>query len=377
MSLGAIDDYAPITKYYLASEAVEPGHGWNYETIHEPTSALGLAIDIVFDFAYTKQGHEHRTPKTLALVNTGRYLRFEEAFNTLMLEITFLLSSAVDGNFNSHLHRARSSATAFSSYDDISGAKYNSALDIGSFLDILDSYCWPTPNTPFADALATARDTYEAQFVIFAAGPGTPESSGMAVQWPHKAEYLKDPGFWGSVPVAYAEATNFTLPLMLDTYFNSDVPETVGDTCQISLISNVEPEFDGQLLLSPSLSETDDSIIVQSEIALATSYVSTKYGLDYSSIVVSALQSSGDSSGGSGRFLRKVKDAFHSFSKRAPGSPSVGPRSPSAKRYERRAQEENDIFYIVHGGNMIVSSRCGTASGKAEIKCLTMFFFVT
>ena len=290
MSLGSIDDYAAITKYYMASEAVEPGHGWNFETINAPSSALALAIDFVFDFAYTKQGAEHRTPKTLAVVNTERYMRFEEAFNTLMLEITFLLSSAVDGNFNSHLHRARSSATAFSSYDDISGTKYNSALDIGSFLDILDSDCWPTPNTPFADALTAARDTYEAQFVVFAAGPGTPESSGMAVQWPHKAEYLTDPGYWGSVPVDYAAASNFTLPLMLDTYFNSDVPETIGDTCQKSLISNVEPEFEGQLLLSPSFSETDDFIIVQSEIALATAYVSTTYGLDYSAVVKSALQ---------------------------------------------------------------------------------------
>ena len=158
MSVGAIDDYAAITRYYLASEAVEPGHGWNYETIHEPSSALGLALDIILDYTYTKQGEYHQTPKTLAVVNTDRYLQFEEAFNTLLLEITYLLSSAVDGNFNSHLHRARASTTSFSSYDDIPGTIENSAVDIGGFLDILDWYCWPTPGTPFADALAVARE---------------------------------------------------------------------------------------------------------------------------------------------------------------------------------------------------------------------------
>jgi hypothetical protein len=65
-------------------------------------------------------------------------------------------------------------------------------LDVGSFLKNFDSFCQPNPERTLAAALDEARVTYEDQFVSFMFGPGTsPESTGMAVVWPQKAEYFR------------------------------------------------------------------------------------------------------------------------------------------------------------------------------------------
>jgi Clostripain family len=132
-ALDALDDYAPITKYYLASEATEPGHGWNYEIMSSMSSALDLAIEFVDTFAKTPQGQEHQTPKTLGVIDSTKYLLFKEAFDTLILEFSAILESDDDANFYLHLNRARSASLEYEGYDDYPGypgSKYTSVSNL-------------------------------------------------------------------------------------------------------------------------------------------------------------------------------------------------------------------------------------------------------
>jgi len=52
-----------------------------------------------------------------------------------------------------------------------------------------------------------------------------------------------------------------------------------------SALSEVAPEREGQLLLSPSITESEDSVTIQSELAIETDFVFSEFGIDISSLV--------------------------------------------------------------------------------------------
>jgi len=120
-AVGAVDDYAPITKYYLASEAEEPGHGWNYGTMTDTSSALAMAKQFVDTFVDTTQdepGAPHQIPKTLAIVDTRYFQNFYEAFDSFVMAMANLLKANNDANFYEQLHRARKDSISFEAYGD-------------------------------------------------------------------------------------------------------------------------------------------------------------------------------------------------------------------------------------------------------------------
>ena len=126
-AVGALDDYAPVTKYYLASEAVVPGHGYNYELLSNTDSAVDMATEFIVNFATTLAAGDffHRTPKTLALTDTSLYTDFKGKFDAFVVELTNILKAGNDPNFYAHLHRSRSVSSAFNSFDDIPGTQHN------------------------------------------------------------------------------------------------------------------------------------------------------------------------------------------------------------------------------------------------------------
>jgi len=179
MSLGALDDYHTITKYYMASEAIEPGHGWSYGSLSQADTALGIARELQQSFLNDQQGDEHITPKTLAIVDTSMFSAFLEAWESLMAYWSEVHAS--DAGFVTLLRRSRGSSAAFvGGYDDVTNT-YPSALDIGHFLSTFKFVCKPKIDTE----LIAVETAYTNMFVERGVGPGTNLlATGMHVYWP-------------------------------------------------------------------------------------------------------------------------------------------------------------------------------------------------
>ena len=107
-AVGAADDYAGVTKYILASEAVEPGHGWAYEFLSRAGSALELAQNMLETFLSETQssGTSHQSPKTMAIVDVAKFNTFIQAFESFSADLLSLLVNG-DSELLSFVSRAR------------------------------------------------------------------------------------------------------------------------------------------------------------------------------------------------------------------------------------------------------------------------------
>jgi len=191
-SLLAVEHYAPITKYILASEAVEPGHGWYWDL---PTAgvenALSMGMELLSSYISETQNPlgegKHLTPKTLSLIDTtSGFPDFLDSFKTFVKELARLLLLGTDQDFVVSIQRTRNSVLAFESAEDHPGSQNPTAVDIGSFLSVFSKMCDPDPSSDLAEALEDAVLAYSAQFVARDVGVGTRPATGMAVYFPSK-----------------------------------------------------------------------------------------------------------------------------------------------------------------------------------------------
>lgn len=185
-------DYSPYTKYFMASEAVEPAHGWLFNV---PSSAadgaLSMATQLFNGFLTETQNGDgpHLVPKTLSIVDTNSFEIFLSEFKMLVEMLADLLWSETDQAFFAALQRSRAASTAFESGADDTGSKTPSAVDIGSFLSTFDELCAPTGS--IKEALDRTLGAYDAQFYARGFGEGTKSSSGMATWFPSKRLHLE------------------------------------------------------------------------------------------------------------------------------------------------------------------------------------------
>lgn len=218
-----------------------------------------MAVNIWFHFfnetqALTEFGLPdiHSTPKTLAIVDTEAFSVFHQAWEALSTELLALLEAQNDQEFYSALSRARAETLAFTTID---GEK--SAVDVGLFLQNLALICSIDPDQPLFQLLNETMVTYDSQFVIRGTGNGTAPATGMHVFWPTKSQYKKIEA-WYEQQLFWTPYYNDDAPMwtkFLATYVNSTTPaETEGaSVCLTSLTSSLEPTYEGQLLLNPSL----------------------------------------------------------------------------------------------------------------------------
>ena len=198
-AVGAADDYKGVTNYILASEAVEPGHGWAYNVLPSDSAsstALDFAKQILrFFISETQGGNSHRAPKTLAILNTDKFATFIEAFESLSADL--LDNIATDVSLHTFVSRARAASVAFEGIVDVVGAQWPSGLDIGSFLENFQSLCNPTGT--LGTDLQTALNAYNDMFEEVGIGEGTAAGSGMHITWPAQSEFDAEEPLWDQV----------------------------------------------------------------------------------------------------------------------------------------------------------------------------------
>ena len=311
-AVGAVDDYRRIAKYVLASEAVEPGHGWSYQYLNSNSegSALTLAQDIVHNYITQTQGHlRHLTPKTLSLVDTFKFTTFLQAFDTFCGYLVELLDKGEDPDILAHLHRARNQAIMFTSVVDLEGSQRPSAVDVGSYLKELKNSCRPTPNSDLARSLNTALALYDDMFVIRGVGEGTVAATGMHITFPVRSEYLADTSFfqeilWESNEFATKDAPQWLEFLQLyydaspstsNSEWSTEGPIKSSPVC-LSGISNSIEVPEGQLIIQPRLSGiTNGGHQLKTEISRETDWMLVEFGID-----LTPLLDSGSGNGGGG-----------------------------------------------------------------------------
>lgn len=198
-AVGAADDYKGVTNYILASEAVEPGHGWAYNVLpsESASSALDFSKQILkFFISETQGGSSHRSPKTMAILNTDKFATFIEAFESLSAD---MLANLVAGDVSLHtfISRARAASVAFEGIVDVVGAEWPSGLDIGSFFENFQSLCNPTGT--LGTDLQTAINAYNDMFEEVGIGEGTAAGTGMHITWPAQSEFDAEEPLWDQV----------------------------------------------------------------------------------------------------------------------------------------------------------------------------------
>jgi len=286
MSVSALAEYEDVAKYYLASEATEPGHGWAYKQMCDTKSAVQVATDIHENFLSQMQDFdEHLTPKTLALVDTAKASEFQRKLEAFARDLKAAIEADDDPDFYALLQHSRTSAVSFESVLDAPGTDAKTAMDVGSFFESFDDLCGPKTGTDLRASLDAVKVAYNDMYVVQGNGPGTPPATGMHVMWPKKKEYKVKANFFDSY-VFNNRAVTAAVPDFFDmvqTFVLSSSPSTksnAGTTCAKSAQSDVKPMWEGQLLLNPTISSEDGIVTVQSDIATSTDDVIVEYGIN-------------------------------------------------------------------------------------------------
>ena len=191
-AFGAADNYLNVGKYLLASEPVEPGHGWAYNALTDGSSAFNLAKEIQATYLSEMQGRFHDNPKILAMTDLEKYKTFLSDWDALSAEMTHLLDEQ-DPDFYAQLARARSAALSFEHTTDLPDTQVGSALDIGHFLKTFRSFCGPSETSELRTLMDSAEFSYNEMFVVRGSGEGTTKkATGMHITWPTKTSYVGD-----------------------------------------------------------------------------------------------------------------------------------------------------------------------------------------
>jgi len=322
MAFGALDEFGTrITKYMLASEAVEPLHGWAFEPLSNVDSALDLAKDIHENYLTQTQNTDHDTPKTLAIVDTSKFEVFRDSLEYLSAELKSLLDANNDPTIYAAVVRARDQALTFFHGFDLA------AVDIGSFLSELSDLCGPAEGSELESLLLSTTSAYQDMFVVQGVGPGTAAGTGMHVYFPYRWDYLWAPFYYNDILFENPDYATLSAPNwlgFLQSYYNAEFPSDgesavcsrIGETPTVpappppSPSAEPTPSFrtpkptsldlflptsppDLFLPTSPptqpleflalffneAISREDGTIVVEATISLAADEVAARYGL--------------------------------------------------------------------------------------------------
>jgi len=118
--VAALGDF---TEYFLFSEEVEPGYGWDYKGLSDGSDAVSYATSIMNDF----YSYGTQNPRTLCILNVNKFNIFKTAFDS-MLDYAMARLDANDVDVYNAIQRAG----AYSKKVEGSG------IDLGEFIDKLN-----------------------------------------------------------------------------------------------------------------------------------------------------------------------------------------------------------------------------------------------
>ncbi|KAL3928668.1 MAG: hypothetical protein SGBAC_012550 [Bacillariaceae sp.] len=289
MAYGALDDYKSLSKYFIASEEVEPGHGWSYSGL-TAQPALETAQSIVTSFINDMQGEEHQTPKTLAIVDMTKYETFSSAWNSVSKEIKDLMGSN-DAEVAIAFSRARATVYSFASSYDEDNAKDKAAVDMFGLITGFERLCRPSSDSNLSTLLTTVKTAYADMFVDRQTGPNTPTSlTGMHVFFPSRARYSSKDWDWDSILFNDAVTATTSAPEWLNlmkAYYSSSTPAAGGTSvCGTSFGVN-DTETGSALLTDASVSGSPGAgMDFSATVARSVDTVFVEYGINLTPLLM-------------------------------------------------------------------------------------------
>ncbi|CAB9524949.1 peptidase C11, clostripain [Seminavis robusta] len=285
-ALGAADDYMDVAQYMLASEAVEPGHGWAYAYWTSASDSVSLAGQVVSTYLSQTQGGGHQSPKVLSLISFEAYSTFVaqlEGFAAVLLE-----RIQTDQTLHAFVSRARASTVAFEGIVDTVGTHQPSAMDIGSFLNAFAQMCNPSESSDLGSALTALRTAYSDMMVAHGVGPGTAAGTGMHVTWPPQGEYQRNRALWDTILFTnrhYATNSAPNFQAFLEYFLSAATPgSSAGDSvCQVAAQPAGQPVNPSELLSRPEANIESTKVTLTAHMAPRVDQVVVEYAVDLSS----------------------------------------------------------------------------------------------
>jgi hypothetical protein len=175
MSYSAQYVYNDITKYYMASEALEPGHGWTYSKIDYTKSVKDVAVQFADDFAASGSS---QSTKTLAVFDQAAFDEFKQVMDDFAVKLTTWL----EGDKASRKPLVEQAWTSTLTVPSVS----SSHKDLGVFLAKMASCAATNQDSSLSAAIAAASGKYsemlaKGHFAYRAPGTGL---TGMHIYFP-------------------------------------------------------------------------------------------------------------------------------------------------------------------------------------------------
>ncbi|MGN8553793.1 UNVERIFIED_CONTAM: clostripain-related cysteine peptidase [Microbacterium sp. SLM126] len=181
-----VSTLAPYADYMVASEEVEPGHGWNYQQLalieQQPqTDARALASAMLE--GYSEQAVEEGTDSdiTLGILDLA-------GVDELQAAMSDVAEAYIDdpGAYTPELASAQQDVLEFGRDPDPAASMYQ--IDLGGFLaNLVES-----GDGELAARATEAIDALEAMVVEHVAGPATAASTGLSIYFPPLQSYFYD-----------------------------------------------------------------------------------------------------------------------------------------------------------------------------------------
>jgi hypothetical protein len=307
----------------------------------EPAAtALEYATNFHDNFLQQTQGSDvHMTPKTLAIVDADLFIPFLNAWDALFSQLSIEIAS--DKNVHTIMQRSRLNTLAFMGAIDTADTNTPSAMDIGNFFETFRALCLIDPNSEVETLMAAAETAYNAMFISRGNGPGTPPATGMHILWPQRQlydQYDLSVIIESNSLAATGDAPNWIN--FLTTFYQAAAPDAVSENsvCLQSIVSVLEANADGRLLLNPAVVGTDSGVVASSALATGTDRIYVNYGIDLTFLL-------------EGR-LRHLKETIPSMAT-AHSTTINHPLKPRWENAQRSLQTETGDYFVLFGGNVL------------------------
>lgn len=258
---------APYAQYLVASEELEPGHGWNYEGLAAATGeadTADLGQEILNSFQAQAESQQEDEAITLSVVDLDQMDALQEALGAW--------SEAVGADIETYaptLGEVRAQALSFGRYPDGSFDSY--LTDMG---DIVTGVA--EQESDLASASEDVSAALDGMVLSTVSGPATSEATGLSVYFPpyldlYDQEHAELEGIeaWEGLLTRFYEAGE-AIPESDQPAFDSDqVSEHFFDEDGLNIFATFDPSIEANLaevtIFYGIVDETDGSVIFLGE----------------------------------------------------------------------------------------------------------------
>jgi hypothetical protein len=177
-----------LTRYFLASEELEPGHGWDYQvfaTLLDQRAVQAADLGVALTNGFERQAKEFETSGdiTLSLLDMAHFDDFTKSFRAILSDVTAAPEPTAP--------RMRTASTKVPSYGSHPNPSYSTQhIDLASFVS--DWFDW---NPVLLEQFESELDNLVAYKI---AGPANERSTGLSIYFPleeayAQASYFEDP----------------------------------------------------------------------------------------------------------------------------------------------------------------------------------------